>query len=48
MQTLLELAPPGRARPTVRAVANLVRHGLRCRLGRPATDEGPAVAAFEG
>jgi hypothetical protein len=33
--TLLDLAPPDRTRPTVREAANLVRHGLRCRLGRP-------------
>jgi hypothetical protein len=33
--TFLDLAPPDRARPTVREAANLVRHGLRCRLGRP-------------
>jgi hypothetical protein len=33
--TLLELAPAGWTRPTVREAVNLVRHGLRCRLGRP-------------
>jgi hypothetical protein len=35
--TLLDLAPAGRAWPTARQAANLVRHGLRCRLGRPAS-----------
>jgi hypothetical protein len=33
--TLLDLAGPDRVRPTVREAGNLVRHGLRCRLGRP-------------
>jgi hypothetical protein len=33
--TFLDLAPSDRTRPTVREAANLVRHGLRCRLGRP-------------
>jgi len=32
----LDAAPPGRARPTAREAANLLLHGLRCRLGRPA------------
>ncbi len=35
--TLLELAPEGRTRPTLREAFNLVRHGLRARLGRPAS-----------
>jgi hypothetical protein len=35
--TLLECAPPERTRPTVREAAGLVRHGLRARLGRPAS-----------
>ncbi|MFG1886546.1 hypothetical protein ACGFIR_01575 [Micromonospora sp. NPDC049051] len=34
---LLDAAPPGRTRPTPREAANLIRHGLRCRLGRPAS-----------
>ena len=34
---LLDVAAPGRARPTARESANLIRHGLRCRLGRPAS-----------
>jgi hypothetical protein len=33
--TLLDLAPPDRTRPTAREAVNLVRHGLRSRLGRP-------------
>ncbi|MFD6564272.1 hypothetical protein [Micromonospora profundi] len=33
--TFLDLAPPDRTRPTIREVANLFRHGMRCRLGRP-------------
>ncbi len=35
--SLLDAAPPGRIRPTVREAANLVRHGLRARVGRPAS-----------
>jgi len=37
LATLLEAAPPGRTRPTVREAVNLIRHGLRARLGRPAS-----------
>ncbi|NBE85202.1 hypothetical protein [Micromonospora rubida] len=37
LATLIEAAPPGRSRPTVREAANLIRHGLRARLGRPAS-----------
>lgn len=37
LATLLEAAPPGRDRPTAREAANLIRHGLRARLGRPAS-----------
>jgi hypothetical protein len=37
VDTFLDLAPSGRAWPTRRQAANLVRHGLRCRLGRPAS-----------
>jgi hypothetical protein len=33
--TFLDLAPADRTRPTGREAVNLVRHGLRCRLGRP-------------
>jgi hypothetical protein len=35
--TLIEAAPPGRTRPTAREAANLLRHGLRARLGRSAS-----------
>ncbi|MEU8236549.1 hypothetical protein AB0C12_43750 [Actinoplanes sp. NPDC048967] len=35
LDTLVECAPPGRRRPTVREVINLIRHGSRARLGRP-------------
>jgi hypothetical protein len=35
LDTLLDAAPPGRAWPTPRETANLLRHGLRARLGRP-------------
>jgi hypothetical protein len=37
LSTLLEAATPGRTRPTAREAANLIRHGLRARLGRPAS-----------
>jgi hypothetical protein len=37
VDTLAALAPPGRTRPTVREATNLIRHGLRARLGRPAS-----------
>ncbi|MEV6520718.1 hypothetical protein AB0M43_02090 [Longispora sp. NPDC051575] len=35
LDTLLDLAAPGRRAPTARETANLLRHGLRARLGRP-------------
>ncbi len=35
LDTLIEAAPADRRRPTAREAANLVRHGLRARLGRP-------------
>ncbi|GIH08310.1 hypothetical protein Rhe02_63770 [Rhizocola hellebori] len=44
--TLLELAPPGRTRPTWPEGFNLVRHGLRARLGRPASRTVVAWAAL--
>ncbi|MEV6923870.1 hypothetical protein AB0M46_05070 [Dactylosporangium sp. NPDC051485] len=34
---LLDAAAPGRTGPTVREAANLIRHGLRAHLGRPAS-----------
>jgi hypothetical protein len=35
LDTLLQSAPAGRRRPTLRESTNLVRYGLRARLGRP-------------
>jgi hypothetical protein len=35
--THIDAAPPDRVRPTLRETANLARHGLRARLGRPAS-----------
>jgi hypothetical protein len=35
LDTLLEAAPPDRRRPTVSEGVNLIRHGLRARLGYP-------------
>ncbi|MEV6845038.1 hypothetical protein [Actinoplanes sp. NPDC051411] len=35
LDTLLEAASPGRRRPTVRESVNLIRHGLRARMGYP-------------
>lgn len=37
LATLLDQAAEGRTRPRVREVVDLTRHGLRCRLGRPAS-----------
>lgn len=37
LDTLLEAAPADRSRPTVRETVNLLRYGLRARLGRPAS-----------
>jgi hypothetical protein len=37
LDTLMEAAPAGRTRPTVRETINLLRYGLRARLGRPAS-----------
>ncbi len=36
LDTLMQAAPAGRSRPTVREAVNLLRCGLRARLGRPA------------
>lgn len=36
LDTLMEAAPAGRSRPTVRETLNLLRYGMRARLGRPA------------
>ncbi|MEV0424995.1 hypothetical protein [Micromonospora sp. NPDC050495] len=43
---LLDTNPPGRTRPTVAAALNLLRNGLRCRLGRPASRTVVAWAAL--
>lgn len=37
LNTLMEAAPPGRGRPTARERVNLLRYGMRARLGRPAS-----------
>ncbi|MFC4071452.1 hypothetical protein [Actinoplanes subglobosus] len=37
LATLLECAPPQRSRPALREILNLVRYGLRARLGHPAS-----------
>ncbi|HTJ36490.1 MAG TPA: hypothetical protein VL738_25000 [Dactylosporangium sp.] len=37
LATLLDAAPPDRTRPTLREASDLLRHGLRARLGRPAS-----------
>ncbi|BEL02691.1 hypothetical protein Q0Z83_008820 [Actinoplanes sichuanensis] len=37
LATLLECAPPERTRPTGREIINLMRYGLRARLGHPAS-----------
>jgi hypothetical protein len=37
LSALLDAAPAGRTRPTMREAADLIRHGLRARLGRPAS-----------
>jgi hypothetical protein len=37
LDTLVEAAPEGRRRPTVGETLNLLRHGMRARLGRPAS-----------
>ncbi|MGQ5259777.1 hypothetical protein ACTWLT_03370 [Micromonospora sp. ZYX-F-536] len=43
---LLDAAPAGRTRPTAREAVDLVRAGLRCRLGRPASRTVVAWAAL--
>jgi len=43
LDTLLECAPPDRRRPAPREAWNLLRYGLRARLGRPG---GTAVVVF--
>ncbi|WP_433360378.1 hypothetical protein ACQPZX_26620 [Actinoplanes sp. CA-142083] len=46
LDTLMEAAPASRHIPTLREAANLLRHGLRARLGRPAGRGIVVVAAF--
>ncbi|GAA2891176.1 hypothetical protein Acy02nite_74600 [Actinoplanes cyaneus] len=46
LDTLLEMAPPSRAWPTTRETADLVRRGLRARLGRPASRAVVVVAVM--
>ncbi|SNY29714.1 hypothetical protein [Paractinoplanes atraurantiacus] len=46
LDTLLEAAPSDRRRPTVREGVNLVRHGMRARLGRPASKGVVVLAAL--
>ena len=43
---LLDTASPGRTRPTVREAVDLVRGGLRCRLGRPTSSTVVAWATL--
>lgn len=46
LDTLMETAPAGRRRPSVRESVNLLRHGLRARLGRPAGHGVVVIATF--
>jgi hypothetical protein len=46
LHTLLELAPPNRRHPTLREVANILRHGVRARLGRPRSRSVVALATL--
>ncbi|MFG1989996.1 hypothetical protein ACGFJ7_08450 [Actinoplanes sp. NPDC048988] len=46
LDTLLEGAPADRRRPSGREVVNLLRHGLRARLGRPGSKGVVAVAVL--
>lgn len=46
LDTLLESAPEGRRRPTVRERGNLLRHGLRARLARPGSHGVVALAVL--
>ncbi|MER6592134.1 hypothetical protein ABT214_09825 [Micromonospora purpureochromogenes] len=43
---LLDTAPPGRTRPRLREAVDLIRNGMRCRLGRPASSTVVAWAAL--
>ena len=46
LDTLLAAAPEGRRWPTARERANLLRHGLRARLGRPGSRAVVALAVL--
>ncbi|WP_203829879.1 hypothetical protein [Actinoplanes palleronii] len=46
LNTLLDCAPPDRVRPTAREVGNVVRHGVRARLGRPKSRSIVVLAAL--
>jgi hypothetical protein len=46
LDTLMECAPPERTRPTAREVVNLLRHGMRARLGRPKSRGVVVLAVF--
>lgn len=46
LDTLVECAPPGRRRPSVREVVNLGWHGCRARLGRPGSRGIVVLALF--
>ncbi|MEU5939065.1 hypothetical protein ABZ807_07720 [Micromonospora sp. NPDC047548] len=43
---LLDTAPPGQSRPRLREAVDLIRNGMRCRLGRPASSTVVAWAAL--
>ncbi|MEV0722008.1 hypothetical protein AB0I37_04415 [Micromonospora purpureochromogenes] len=43
---LLDTAPPGRTTPRLREAVDLIRNGMRCRLGRPASSTVVAWAAL--
>lgn len=46
LDTLIECAPPGRRRPTLREVANVLRHGHRAQFGRPGRSGVLVLAVF--
>jgi hypothetical protein len=46
LDTLLDASPSGRTRPTAIETVNLVRHGMRTRLGRPKSTGVVVMAVF--
>ncbi|MEV0809271.1 hypothetical protein [Micromonospora sp. NPDC050200] len=46
LSLLLDTAPPGQTRPRLREAVDLIRNGMRCRLGRPASSTVVAWAAL--